>query len=401
MTSLRKRCACKEWRCEHSWFADFRVRGRRYRIPLKTSNKNLADQLLTVERNALLKARYGIFQQPDISFTDFTATYLRDHVEVNTRPETAAREREIVKTLTRVFGAVFLHEITTHRIEQFKRDRLAGRWRAHRQVSAGKPVKPGTVNRELDTLRVIFAKAVEWRKLPEAPAIVKLKVDNVRRRVLTDAEQAALIAACPLKLRCFVMLLLLTGARVGETLALRWEDVSDEGVLTFLHTKTGKIRCVGGTEEIQAVLKALPRTRVHVFASPRTGTPYTVDGLRSMLRRAIDRAGIDGRGVSFHTLRHSFATRLVAANVDIKTVSTILGHSTSRMLLERYAHESEARKQAALAANPGTVGHVLGTPGWAEEKVWRQSDENAEEKVVDGRRLELPTSALRTRRSPN
>jgi hypothetical protein len=57
------------------------------------------------------------------------------------------------------------------------------------------------VNRELDTLRVIFAKAVEWRKLPDAPAIVKLKVDNVRRRVLTDAQQAALIAACPLKLR--------------------------------------------------------------------------------------------------------------------------------------------------------------------------------------------------------
>lgn len=130
MTTLRKRCACKEWRCEHSWFADFRVRGRRYRIPLKTSNKNLADQLLTVERTALLKARYGIFQQPDISFTDFTATYLRDHVDVNTRPETAAREREIVKTLRRVFGPVFLHEITTHRIEQFKRDRLAGRWRA-------------------------------------------------------------------------------------------------------------------------------------------------------------------------------------------------------------------------------------------------------------------------------
>jgi len=78
------------------------------------------------------------------------------------------------------------------------------------------------------------------------------------------------------------------------------------------------------------------------------------------------------------------------------TNSTILGHSTSRMLLERYAHESDARKQAVIAANPGTVGHVLGTPGWAEETVWRQSDEKNEEKVVDGRRLELPTSALRT-----
>jgi integrase len=210
-----------------------------------------------------------------------------------------------------------------------------------------------------------------------------------------------LIAACPKKLRCLVMLLLLTGARVGETLALRWEDVSADGVLTFLHTKTGKIRCVGGTDEITAVLEVLPHAHPHVFASPRTGQPYTADGLRSMLRRAITRAGIDGRGVSFHTLRHSVATRLVAANVDIKTVSTILGHSTSRMLLERYAHESEARKQAALAANPGTVGHILGTPGWAEQKVWKQRDENLQENVVDGRRLELPTSALRTRRSPN
>jgi integrase len=230
---------------------------------------------------------------------------------------------------------------------------------------------------------------------------VKLKVDNVRRRVLTDQEQANLIAASPKKLRCLVMLLLLTGARVGETLALRWEDVSEDGVLTFLHTKTGKIRCVGGTEEIQTVLNALPRAHAHVFASPRTGKAYTGDGLRSMLRRALRRAHIDPSGVSFHTLRHTVATRLVAASVDIKTVSAILGHSTSRMLLERFAHESETRKQSALAAHPGTVGHILGTPGWAEQPVWKPTNELSEEKVVDGRRLELPTSALRTQAASN
>ena len=230
---------------------------------------------------------------------------------------------------------------------------------------------------------------------------MKLKVDNMRRRVLTDQEQANLIAASPKKLRCLVMLLLLTGARVGETLALRWEDVSEDGVLTFLHTKTGKIRCVGGTEEIQAVLNALPRAHAQVFASPRTGKAYTGDGLRSMLRRALRRAHIDPSGVSFHTLRHTVATRLVAASVDIKTVSAILGRSTSRMLLERYAHESETRKQSALAAHPVTVGHILGTPGWAEQPVWKPTNELSEEKVVDGRRLELPTSALRTHPASN
>jgi Phage integrase family len=97
-----------------------------------------------------------------------------------------------------------------------------------------------------------------------------------------------------------------------------------------------------------------------------------------MLRRALERAHINGP-VSFHTLRHSFATRLVAANVDIKTVSTILGHSTSRLLLERYAHEAESRKTAALAANPGAVGHIVGTPGWAEQKTWTPTDEKIEE----------------------
>lgn len=56
--------------------------------------------------------------------------------------------------LNRYFGGVLLHELTAHRIEQFKRERLAGRWRACGQKSAAKPVRPATVNRELDTLRM-------------------------------------------------------------------------------------------------------------------------------------------------------------------------------------------------------------------------------------------------------
>ena len=66
--------------------------------------------------------------------------------------------------LNRSFGSLILHEITAHRIEQFKRERLAGKWRGHQQTSAPRPLKPGTVNRELDTLRSVFSKAVEWEK---------------------------------------------------------------------------------------------------------------------------------------------------------------------------------------------------------------------------------------------
>ena len=76
-------------------------------------------------------------------------------------------------------------------------------------------------------------------------------------------------------------------------------------------------------------------------------------------------------------------------------MSAILGHSTSRMLLELYAHESEAEESGAGRESRdgwARFGHTR----WAEQEVWRQSDEKVDEKVVDGRRLELPTSALRT-----
>jgi hypothetical protein len=104
--------------------------------------------------------------------------------------------------------------------------------------------------------------------------------------------------------------------------------------------------------------------------------------------------GVRRPGRAFHLLRHAVATQLVAGNVDIKIVAAILGHSTSRILLERYAHESEARRQAALEAHPGIVGHVLSTAGWAEAARWTPTHETVPEIVVDGRRLELPTSAL-------
>ena len=66
--------------------------------------------------------------------------------------------------LNRAFGSLILHEITALRIEQFKRERLAGKWRGYKTDRARRrPIKPATVNRELDTLRSIFSKAVEWR----------------------------------------------------------------------------------------------------------------------------------------------------------------------------------------------------------------------------------------------
>jgi integrase len=107
-------------------------------------------------------------------------------------------------------------------------------------------VKPGTVNRELDTLKSILSEAVEWTYLVDSPArgVKRFRLQNRRTRILSADEQRRLHDACermPKKLQALLKLALITGARIGELLALRWEDCQD-GSMTFWQTKNGKVR---------------------------------------------------------------------------------------------------------------------------------------------------------------
>ncbi len=293
--------------------------------------------------------------------------------------------------LNRAFGSLLLHEITAHRIEQYKRERLVGKWRGHLHASA-KPIRPATVNRELDTLRGIFSKAVEWGKLLEHPMrpVKRLKVDNRRTRILTEDEQARLLAACPRKLGRMVTLALLTGARIGELLALRWEDITDED-LTFMETKNGRMRRLPMAPALKAVLDAITHTSSPwVFTNARTHDRYSVNGVRHVFNRAVERAGIETGDVTLHTLRHTALSRMIASGFDDYSVMEISGHSV---------HADAGALHAPDGANGRSARSRVSRRPWAESgpNAKRQGGKS----VVDGRRLELPTSALRTRRSPN
>jgi integrase len=333
--------------CGHHWFYDFRVNRRRYRNTTETDHKQKAKAIEARERSRVLDGRHQIRQLPDVTFAQFAATYLRDYAEQNKR--SVARDREILKVLIRAFGSVLLHEITGLRIEQFKRDRLAGKWRGHQHTGPAKPIRPGTVNRELDTLRSVFSKAVEWKMLREHPmdAVKRLKVDNRRTRILTEAEQAALLKASPKVLARIVRLALISGARIGELLALKWEDVT-ETELWLIETKNGRSRRLPRSPAIEAALRTCPRGRSPwLFTNKRTHQPYTVNGVAHVFKRALVRAGITTGDVTLHTLRHTALSRMIAAGIDDFTVMALSGHQSVRML-ERYTHPTAARQVDAL-----------------------------------------------------
>ena len=125
----------------------------------------------------------------------------------------------------------------------------------------------------------------------------------------------------------------------------------------FAH-KTGKIRPVPINKEARKVLEfwALGRKNDSVFYNHETGNPF-VD-LDAGLALACRKAKIEG--VTWHVMRHSFASRLVAAGVDIVTVQQLLGHSTVTVTM-RYTHTNLDSKRNAVAKLEGN-GDNLVTP---------------------------------------
>ena len=130
------------------------------------------------------------------------------------------------------------------------------------------------MNRELDALKSVRSKAVEWGKPVESPArrVKRLRVENRRMRILTPDEERSLLNACQGKFRALVALAPLTGARRGELLALEWSHVTNDETV-YVETKNDRSRRLPMTPSVRSVLANLFRVRPWVFTNPATGSP--------------------------------------------------------------------------------------------------------------------------------
>ncbi len=161
-----------------------------------------------------------------------------------------------------------------------------------------------------------------------------------------------------------------TGLRRGELLGLKWQDIDwKNDIITVrrqiarvngeiteapLKTKNSYRRVSISPQAIEVLKQQKAKTNSeYVFPSP-TGGPISPDSVNNMLKRVLARAGIPK--VRFHDLRHTFATIALQNGVDIKTVSSILGHFSAGFTLDTYAHVTTAAQKEAAA----TIGNVLG-----------------------------------------
>ncbi len=213
---------------------------------------------------------------------------------------------------------------------------------------------PLTVRRKLACLSSFFGFLQDMGYLQGNPArgLPLPKVEQLVPVTLSREDAHRLIAAADKPWhRCLVILLLTTGIRRSEAAQITLEDIDLDNGQFLVHGKGAKKRTVPLTPEsmeaIRHYLQHRRKTDSHRLFVSQTGKPIHGRAINRMLNRLLAKAGLAGKGITPHKLRHTFATTLIQNGVDIKTVQELLGHSDIQTTA-RYLHSDTRTKQQAV-----------------------------------------------------
>ena len=294
-----------------SWYFDFIHKGQRYTGSFGHVSRTVAKEELARKKAEVVEGRLNPAKtRKSPPFAVFAEEYL-DWIKTNRKPLTHLKFTSVASRLTAFFGQKRLNELTPWHLEQYKKARK----------EAGK--QPSTINVELAILKAMLRKAQQWGKLADLQMndMKPLKGVQGKTRFLSEAEAAAILAACSPALRRVVAVGLLTGFRRQELASLRPEDVDlTRGSVSVAacYSKNGESRTLPLSPGLRALLEQTDfQTRTVVFTTEE-GKPWTPGALGDAFRHACHRAAVGSLGP--HVLRHTFASRLVMAGVDLETV---------------------------------------------------------------------------------
>lgn len=301
------------------------------------------------------------------------AQRLRSEVVLGGDPAAKKADVKAIPTYAELSGRHLKHAATYQRsydtTEMYMRRHILPRWGKLRlseihqpdvaqwlASKSGEGLAPATVEK----IRVIFGRsfelAIEWN-VPGATrnpthGIKRPPINNARERYLNAAEaqrlQAAVSESRNKQLKYIVALLLLTGARVSELLNAEWRHVDLERRSWLIPTsKTGKARHVPLSKQAVEVIQSIPRfgTCPYLLPNPDTLKPFTE--IKHAWQHARDKARLPG--LRIHDLRHSAASFMINAGIDLFAVGRVLGHADHKST-QRYSHLANDTLLAAVEA---------------------------------------------------
>jgi integrase len=324
----------------------------------KQRNPRVARQMEAAHRTQLAKGEVGIQERQKAPTLSEFASRFRDFIQVrcDAKPNTVVFYRS---KLQRLLGFNFLAEARLDRIDEALIERFVSERRKH--------VEPGTVNRELATLRRMLRLAQEWKLIDRVPRIRLLNGERTRDFVLDQRAEQQYLEHAPQPLKDIAVLILETGLRIGEALMLQWESVRLEALpgarFGYLKVVAGKSRGarrnIPLTDRVALMLqrRMVERPATWVFAN-REGKPYLVTSVNHLHQKVRASMGLP-RDFVIHSLRHTMLTGLGESGVDAFTIMRVAGHS-SITVSQRYVHPSPEAVERAFQRLQALRGNALG-----------------------------------------
>ena len=317
------------------WVGQYEVNGKRRYVYGRT-RKEVAEKLnkAIAERDAGL-----VFDAKNLSVGEYLDSWL-DTIRGTLAPNTVRRHEELTRIhIKPALGKAKLSKLDPLRVQSCYRSKL------------DEGLSAATVVKIHSTLSKSLKQAVRWRLIPlnvcesvTPPRIARTEIAPLDARQI----KALLKAAEGTDLHALWVLLATTGLRIGEALALRWNDLDPEArtlrvnrtvfrnVLSQPKTQSSR-RTIKLSGLAMGALRQHPRTADLIFCTG-SGKPINVSNLRNRSwKRLLGCAGLPP-STRLHDIRHSTATLLLSRGVPVKVVSEMLGHAGVGITLSVYAH---------------------------------------------------------------
>lgn len=343
------------------WYLDFyskRESGGFKRIRLyagrtKEEAKNLLDEVRvkkSYEKMGLRKPE----KKADITFEEFIEDFVESHAEGSSiREKTKISHKTSKKALIEFFKGKRLSEIDAEAIEKYKATRRATITKRSKEKAIKQKIKASSINRELSLLGLALRRAVELGYIEKLPKIEKLEEPETKIRILSDDEARRLLEAASPHLKPILSVLLGTGCRKNEALRMKWECPdyeTNENESSVVDLKRKLIFIPAGLaknhkERIVPLNSFLFKMLTEMRATSSSESVFNVRDIKRSFETAYKKAEI--KKLNIHALRHTAASRLIRAGVDVVTVSKILGHSDLKITL-RYCHSTVETMREAV-----------------------------------------------------
>jgi integrase len=244
-----------------------------------------------------------------------------------------------------VNDVTLLLEVKNYHLEEF-------------QTELSMRLRGATVNRRFNTIKHCFKKLVHWGYLATSPCtqIRSLSERRDTKELWTPEQFKELRRAYRSSQdRLILDILWNTGARVSSVMKLKKEHFNEVGMYLIFSSQKGPYREAKnyispiGPELSKKVKKHIKKIKSDYLFNLEDGRIYTPGNFCKKFQRIKKRTVLKNTRLGLHGIRHTFATRLHAQNIPIKTISKLLGHSTTK-ITEVYIHSTldSLRKHLSL-----------------------------------------------------